>query len=148
MTRRRIIIGSLVAAVIIGSLTMGACTRHHMSDDANKKEWALKRATKVLDLRSDQQDALSALLDEVFIFKSGMEAEAGMLHDDLKDQLLSESIDRESLNALIAEQEQRFQNFRIEAVTRFTEFHDLLDAEQREEMVKHLERGHRFHRKH
>jgi len=58
--------------------------------------------------------------------------------NEVNMQVKAENIDEEKLNALFAEKEMQFREMRTFLISKFTEFHEVLTANQRAELAEKM----------
>jgi len=144
-----LIVGVLL---LIGILFFAGCKRyyghwrHHGSPEKHGKK-IVKKIAKVLDLSEGQISKLEAIKDDIIVKKAEFKGLKEGIFDELLFQTKSETVDRERINALFDKKEEEFKEIRTFMTTKYVEFHDMLNQEQREKLAAKMEKMHGWHKK-
>ena len=132
----------LIAVLGVGSLVFVGC-RHpgHQRGAAFMMDYM----AEALDLTVAQQTMANTYKDEILTMVKTKHSEKKKMHDELKTQLSSDTIDTVRVKTLIAEHRAGMDDVIDLAVDRIAEFHATLSPEQREKLVEKLEK---FEKKH
>jgi len=141
MLRTRTII-AVVAVIAVGSVFFAGC-RH--PGHQRGAEFMMDYMAETLDLTEAQQAMANSYKDEILALVKTKQSEKKKMHDELKTQLSSDTIDTVRVKALVAEHRVGMDDVIDLIVDRVAEFHATLSPEQREKLVEKLEK---FEKKH
>ena len=137
----------LITLIVVTALGLGACTAHHAHPRNMDPAKILKRATKKLELNSDQQSKLQLVLETAADFKQNIGSKREEFASPLKRNLTQATINVDELNAHFDALGADFNQFRKTMITQYAEFHASLDDEQREKITGFMEKMEK-HRRH
>ena len=101
--------------------------------------------SEALDLTSEQQESLTEIRTDIMEKVETMHEDRAQMRETLKEQLTSETIDKEVVLGLIAEHRSRMDEVIDLAVDRLAEFHSELTPEQRNKLTTKLEKFEKYH---
>ena len=132
----------LIAVLGVGSLVFVGC-RHpgHQRGAAFMMDYM----AEALDLTVAQQTMANSYKDEILAEIKTKHSEKKEMHDELKRQLSSDTIDTVLVKALIAEHRAGMDDVIDLVVDRVAKFHATLSPEQREKLVGKLEKFEKRH---
>ena len=134
--RRRFMVAAL------GLLTfglVGACHRHSWHDADRAAEMAERIADRIsdkLDLDEGQQERTRELTLEIIESAKTMRSHRKEMAAELENQFKNQKFDEAALNSLADRSEKDLHNFRMTLVSKLSEFHSLLNEEQRQEAAE------------
>jgi Spy/CpxP family protein refolding chaperone len=134
---RTLIFTVLIGILGVGSLVFVGC-RHpgHQRGAAFMMDYM----AEALDLTDTQQTMANSYKDEILAKIETRHSEKKKLHDELKNQLGSDTIDTVRVKTLIAEHRSGMDDVIDLVVDRIADFHATLSPEQREKLVSKLEK--------
>jgi hypothetical protein len=129
----------VLVAITIASITLVACGHRHFSPE-ERAEWVTERISDHLDLNAAQLAKLNAVTEEYLAdqkqFKQG--------HVELIDQLIAEvkspALNQDTLLNIIETRKAAFESMAPRVIARLADFHASLNDEQKEKIVKKLEK--------
>ena len=121
---------------------MGHCPFHRKSPE-KKANWAVKRLSKKLKLNASQKQKLNQIKDEVLIKVQKVKGSHEEMFNTFLSQVQSESVDEVALNQLYEEKEPEFKELRTYFITKFAEFHSMLEPGQRTKLAELMKKFHR-----
>ena len=133
---------ALIGVLISGALIFSGCRSH---SHHGKAEFMIDYVAETLDLSDEQREQLDGIKDEFIDKAKEMHAQKATMHTAFMDELRKPEIERNNLEALIAQKRAMMDDFINLAMDRMIEFHKTLSAEQREKLVTKIEY---FHEKH
>jgi len=134
---RTLIIITTLTLVGLGTSLFVGC--HHKGGHRGA-EFMVDYIAEVLDLSEDQEDMAAAFKNEILAKAREKHADKKQMHAEIKAQLSSEAIDTERVKALMLEHRQAMEEVMDLAVDRIAEFHATLSPEQRDKLIKKLEK--------
>lgn len=134
----------LIAVLGVGSLVFVGCRHpgHHRG-----AAFMMDYMAESLDLTEAQQRMANSYKDEILAKIKTKHSEKKEIHQELKHQLSSDTIDTVRVKTLIAEHRAGMDDVIDLAVDRIAEFHATLSPEQREKLVSKLEKFEKKHRR-
>jgi Spy/CpxP family protein refolding chaperone len=136
---------SVVIGIMIAALVLSSC--YHRTPE-QRAEYVVKHMSEELNLSDVQKAQLEKIKDEFLARRAEIPRLREATVKEANELMRSAEIDKARLNALI-EKSQAQTNDMISFVTaKFSEIHDMLTPEQREKLVKHIEKymHHEHHR--
>lgn len=145
---KALLLGGMAIMLLTGGLIMSGCGSHHgkwrgCGSHAKKAEWLVKKITKELKLDASQQTKLETIKTELLAKKEQFKPNHQALHDSLKTQILSDKIDESTLSATFDDMRSKHMEMKSVLISKFAEFHAILTPEQRQLLVKKLEKMHK-----
>ena len=141
---RTLTIIALIAVLGVGSAVFVGCQhRGHQRGAAFMMDYM----AEALDLTEAQQTMANSYKDEILAKIETRHSEKKNMHDELKRQLSSDSMDTVRVKTLIAEHRAGMDDVIDLVVDRIAEFHATLSPEQREKLVSKLEKFEKKHRR-
>lgn len=131
------------AVTIISSLLLFTACKQHPSKGA----FAIDYISEAIDLTAEQQENLDSIRTEIMDQVEQMHEDKTSMHDSIKAQLGSESIDKEVIRQLIATHRTKMDNVIDLTIDRLAEFHSELSYEQKEKLIAKLEKFEKYHAK-
>ncbi len=136
-----------ITAVIVLALgiatTGGAYAGKKMSEQHEKKAaMAVSFIAYKLDLDTTQQQALSALKDQVLTARSTMHEQMGSTQDDVRELVAAETFDQAKALNMLNTKTATVDTLAPELVGALGNFLDSLDAEQKAEILDFMESHH------
>ena len=129
------------AVTLVSSLLLfTACKEHHP-----KGAFMLDYFSEALDLTPEQQESLTEIRTEIMEKVETMHEDKAQMRETLKEQLTSESVDKEVVRGLIADHRSRMDEVIDLAVDRLAEFHGELTPEQRDKLTTKMEKFEKYH---
>ena len=139
---RTITMITMVAVLGLGSALFIGC-RH--GGPQKGAAFMMDYMTEALDLDEAQQATANAYKNEVLAKVLAMRSEKKQMHDEIKAQLSSEAIDTNRVKELVAEHRAGMDDVIDLVINRVTDFHRTLSPEQRDKLVKKLEKFEKWH---
>jgi len=139
---RTLTIIALIAVLGVGSAVFVGC-RH--PDHQRGAVFMMDYMAEALDLTEAQQAMANSYKDEILAKVKAKHSEKKKMHDELKAQLSSDTIDTDRVKALVAEHRDGMDDVIDLVVDRVAEFHVTLSPEQREKLVSKLEKFEKRH---
>lgn len=146
LIRRLFRFSPAVLAVAAGAFLMAGCRHHHCGWNASPEEKAAKvthRIAKELDLSDAQKSSLEAIKNDVLARKADFSSLKEGFHAEALAQIRAGSVDVDKLNADLSDREAKAKELRAFLVTKFAEFHAILEPAQREKLAARLEKHHK-----
>ncbi len=131
------------AVTIIGSLFLFTACKQHPSKGA----FMIDYISEAIDLTQEQQENLNSIRTEIMDQVEQTHEDKSAMHDSIKAQLGSDSIDKEAIRQLIATHRAKMDNIIDLAVDRLAEFHSELSFDQKEKLIAKLEKFEKYHSK-
>jgi len=136
----------LGSIILVGGLLMTACghqrSGHGWHSPEKKANWITNKISKELKLNEEQQVKLQALKLDLLETHKKYKPTKGDWHEAIKAQLLSETMDPETLNKLIDERHSHHMEMKDYFISKCVEFHGILNQEQKQTLVTKLEKWH------
>jgi hypothetical protein len=134
----------VLIAISIAGITLVACGHRHYSPE-ERAEWVTERISDHLDLNKAQLAKLNAVTEEFLAdqkrFKQG--------HDELIDQLIAEvkspALNEGTLLNIVETRKAAVDAMAPRIIARLADFHASLNDEQKEKIVKKLEKIKQHH---
>lgn len=133
---------ALAVTVVSSLLLFTACKGHHP-----KGAFMLDYFSEALDLTQEQQENLGGIRTELMEQVELMHEDKAEMHEILKTQLASETIDKEVVRQLITDHRAKMDIVIDLAVERLAAFHSDLSSEQREKLIFKLDKFEKYHSK-
>lgn len=133
----------IITTIILGIcslLLFSGCKHHH-----SKGAFILDYFTEALDLTQAQEEKLESIREELITAAEHMRKDREHFHDTLKQQITSETMDREVMRQLVADHHKAMEPLVELAIERLTDFHADLTAEQRDKLVAKIEKFEKYH---
>ncbi len=124
----------LTALALCSLFLFTGCKKH-----GNRGALVLDYISEALDLTVPQEEELDAIKKEIFAEIGRIRQEKEAMHNTLKNQLTSESIDKEVIRQLIQDHRAKMDPVIALAVDRLSDFHATLSPAQREKLTEKLE---------
>jgi len=139
---RKTIITSTLAALGLSLLFFAGCRPpgHH-----GGAEFMIDYMSEALDLTDAQQDQLDEIKQEMFAKAAELHQQKKAQHEEFIALLQAEEIDPARLKTLVARHRAQMDQMVDLAVDRVVAFHATLSAEQKEKLVRKIEKFYRFH---
>ncbi|MDH5228971.1 MAG: Spy/CpxP family protein refolding chaperone [Gammaproteobacteria bacterium] len=142
------IISSVIALISAVALFSG-CSRHGHKDPQKHMDYMVKKASKKLDLNSNQVVNLEAFGQTLLNSFADHKAKKQEAMETVKQAFASERLDQASLVTLIQSHTREIENKAPQVIASFAQFYDSLDGEQQAKLREHLqEKMARHHRHH
>jgi uncharacterized membrane protein len=138
---------SIITLIVITALGLGACTAHFGHPRHMNPEKIMKRATKKLDLNTEQQAKLQLVLETAADFKQNMHSKHDEFATPLIRNLSQPTIDVDELNTHFDALGTDLSQFRKTMIDQYAEFHASLDDQQRLKLAGFVEKMEK-HRRH
>ena len=132
-----------LAVTFVSSLMLFTACKHH---DA-KGAFALDYITETLDLTREQETNLDFIRAEIVDKVQEMHADKKEMHAILKEQLESETIDKDVVRKLVADHREKMNAVIDLAIDKLADFHETLTPEQKTKLVAKLEKFEKLHDK-
>jgi len=134
---RTLMIITLLTLVGLGTTLFVGC--HHRGGHKGA-DFMVDYLTEVLDLTEGQEEMADAFKNEILSKAKEMHADKETMHAEIKAQLSSDAIDTERVKAMIVTHRKEMEVVMNLAVDRIAEFHASLSPEQRDKLIKKLEK--------
>ncbi len=132
---------TVLTIIALGSMLLFAgCKPHH-----SRGAFILDYISEALDLTAEQQSSLEAIKVELEEKIEAMHKDKAEKHSLIKELLISNSIDKETVQQMITEHRSKMDEVIELAVDRLIAFHATLSAEQREKLVTKFEKFEKYH---
>ncbi|THB77161.1 MAG: periplasmic heavy metal sensor [Desulfobulbaceae bacterium] len=141
MTRKKVLI--TLSIILVCSATLFTACKHV---GQNRGELCLDYVTEVLDLTAEQEQQLNEIRDEIMAKVDAVHDGHDAMHDTLRSQLTSESVDKAVLKDLVANHRQQVDGIITLAIDRLSDFHSTLTPEQKEKLITKLEKLEKHHK--
>ncbi len=135
MKKKKSII-ALTAVALCSMLIFAGCKRAHH----HRGEFAFDYVVEVLDLTESQEKKLDSIREEILAKVELMHKEKEQMHDTLKGQIKSESIDKEVIRRLVKEHRAQMDSVIELSIDKLADFHADLTPDQRTKLVSKLEK--------
>jgi len=151
ITKTLLIIGLLL---LVGIIFFTGCKRYfchgrHCNSPEKHGKKIVKKISKELDLSEGQISKLETIKDEVMAKKADFRGLKEGVFDEILWQTKSETVDKDRIDALFNKKEEEFKEMRNFMTTKYIEFHDMLNQDQREKLAAKMEKMHdRYHKWH
>ena len=136
----------VTAAIVItlGIITTGGAyaAKSGDRDHSRKAEYAVGFIADKLELDTTQEQALSALKDQVLAAKDAMHEQMGTTHDDVKLLVEAESFDQAKALEMVRSKTATIDTVAPELIGALGNFLDSLSAEQKAEILDVMESRH------
>lgn len=133
-----------IAVTVLSSLILFTACKHH----TNRTGFIFDYVTEALDLTETQQIKLESIRDEIMALVDIMHEDKDEVHAILKEQITSETVDKEVIRQLVADHRSKMDSILELAIVRLSEFHSDLTPEQRTKLVEKLEKFEKHHGNH
>ncbi len=146
-TKKKIVIGVLVAVGIVSALGLLAAKRYKEMTPEEIVRIISEKIGDRLDLNQDQAQKLKAVTDEIMLTREELHSERETVHQAVFSELRSPAINEDLLLDIYKGRRDAFEERLPEILAKFADFHNSLSDEQRNEMVEHLSdmHDHRWH---
>jgi len=133
-----------VIIVTLGIITAGVAYAEKSTNrfQDRKAQYAVGYIASQLDLDTTQEQALSALKDQVLAAKDAMHEQMGSTHDDVKNLLEAESFDQAKALEMVSAKTATVDTVAPELIGALGNFFDSLDAEQKADILDFMESHH------
>jgi len=115
-------------------------------------EFAVMYVSKKLDLDTTQEQALTALKDQILVAKSTVHDRMETTHDDMKAMITADTFDQGKALQMLSSKTATIESVAPEVITAMGNFLDTLNAEQKQDIVdfmnEHHGKGKRGHWRH
>jgi len=146
----------ITSAIVItlGIITAGGAyaAKSFDRDHSRKAEYAVGFIADKLELDTTQEQALSALKDQVLTAKDAMHEQMGTARDDVKNLVAADSFDQAKALEMVNAKTATIDTVAPELIGALGNFLDSLNAEQKEEILDFMEsrqgKGKRGHWRH
>jgi len=128
---------TVIASALAAPFLIGCKPPRHPEDMV---EQIFKDISDELNLTEAQKTLLSSIRDEFIEQGRKRQEEQERMHQDLSRLIMSDRIDTDEVKARIKEKHAEFENMIDLAVDRLAEFHDTLTPDQKEQLVKLMEK--------
>lgn len=132
----------VLTVALLSSLIVFTACKHH----SDRTGFVFDYITEVLDLNDAQQQKLDSIRKEIAAKVEVMHEDKEEMHSTLKEQLLSEAVDKEIIGQLVADHRTKMDSILELAIDRLADFHADLTPEQRTKLVAKLEKFEKHHR--
>jgi len=136
----------IVSAIVItlSVITAGGAyaAKFAERDHSRKAEYAVSFISHKLDLDATQEQALSALKDQVLTAKDAMHEQMGTTRDDVKLLVGADSFDKAKALDMVSTKTATIDTVAPELIGALGNFLDSLDAEQKAEIISFMESHH------
>ena len=114
---------------------------HGMNKDAHKAhmEFVVNRMLTKVDATDEQKEEIDGILDGAFEEFEAKRADHEAKHEELREILTAETIDREALEAMRVEAVEHFEEGSLAFTDVIVEVSEVLTAEQREQLAEMIE---------
>lgn len=133
---------SVILVLTLSGFIFTSCKQHSHGD------FCFDYVTEVLDLDKKQTAKLEAIRTEVEAQIEELHKDKAEMHKTLKQQLLAETIDENVIKKMVKEHRNKMQTITDSVIERLIDFHGDLNSEQREKLVKKLEKFEKRHSRH
>ncbi len=126
-----------VAAIGLGAALFTGCHGSHCcaKSPKGKADWVVKKLSNELDLDAGQKAKLELIKIDLLTHRPDFMAWHDSLGSDLINQIRSEKMDKEKMNSILSEKEDKLKEFRSLLVDKLIEFHAILTPVQREKLA-------------
>ena len=133
----------IISAALIGSChrRFGHCGRHGSHE--KKVAWFLKKLSKELALNENQKKELTRIKDEIKTKHEVFKGTKKEMLDAILLEVKSETVDQEKLKQLFKDKETEMQEMRSFFISKFAEFHSILEPEQRSKLAEKMSEFHK-----
>ncbi len=130
-----------VAVVLLSSFILfSACKQH-----TNRTGFIFDYISESLDLTKEQQKKLGVIRDEIMAKVDLMHEDKKEMHALLKEQLASETIDRDVIRQLVTDHRTKMDTIVELAIEKLADFHGELSPEQRTKLIAKIEKWEKHH---
>ena len=136
----------IVSAAIIGGGAAYA-SKAHRGDHAEHADFAVSFVARKLDLDPTQEQALSALKDQMLVARSAMHDQKESTVGEIRELIQSESFNQAQALELITSKTATVDSLAPELVGALGNFLDSLDAEQKAEILEFMDSHEGSHRR-
>jgi protein CpxP len=139
MKKRNVLIITLLSIFMVTGVV--ACKYGHYPRGFDEFDLgaAVNRIAFRLDLDESQKSDLKKITTEIVDKEKEMHADREAHHKELADLVRQETISRDTVDRMIADKLEKFQEMADFAAERLIAFHATLTPEQREKVAKHIE---------
>jgi len=128
----------LILVVILG-FTGTNCHRWHQKSPEKKAEFIAEKVISKLDLDENQSKVVERIKNE-WIAKHRELKLSGALKEEFLLLVQMEKLDEERLNKLSEKMDSRRKEMHQFTISKFKEFHAILNKEQKEKLTDHLQK--------
>jgi Spy/CpxP family protein refolding chaperone len=139
MKKRIALISILSSFVLLTGVAACRHGHHHGGFDEFDIEAISKRIVHRLDLSESQKTQLEALIIEIANEAKKLRADHNTRHQELADLVRQDTIERETVDRMMAEKFDRMQTLVDLVADRLIGFHATLTPEQREKVAEQIE---------
>lgn len=131
-----------IAVTALSSLILFTACKHQN----NRTGFIFDYVSETLDLTEIQQIKLESIRAEIMALVDIMHEDKDDVHIVLKEQLTSETVDKDVIRQLVADHRSKMDSILELAIVRLADFHSDLTPEQRTKLVTKLEKFEKYHR--
>lgn len=143
MNLRKIFIPFAIIASL-GALVLTGCGRHH-HDPEEKAEWVFHKISKKLDLTDEQKVKLDAVKAEIMQHHKNHRAEKKQMMNTLITEIQKPEIDQAVILDMVSKHKSHVDEVAPGVIAKFSEFHASLSTEQKQKLVKKIEKFKKYH---
>ncbi|MDX1699109.1 MAG: Spy/CpxP family protein refolding chaperone [Melioribacteraceae bacterium] len=146
MSRKKIIIGgSIVTLLLVGLIATGCKHRacHFNKSPEEKIEYFVEHVSDELDLTEQQEAKVKNLAEEVHSKIENQKSTTHEVYSTLLGEIKNSSVDKEKLSSVIDNKMNNINEMKPFFIDKFTEFHQILTPEQRNELAEKMEKLHK-----
>lgn len=149
MKRTTIVVASTVLALGIAG-GASAVGKHRFGNPEKRAAFMVEYVSDELNLDATQEQALSALKDQVLAARGNLREQMKSTHEQARELMSADQFDRAQALALVSGKTAAINAAAPEIVTALGDFLDTLDAEQKAAVAEFIteRRGHRHGRRH
>ena len=138
------IVVAVTLLFIVGIFFYSSKTRRGYCHDGqeHRGSWMVHRMAKHLDLSEPQKEKLHQIKEEMYQKKAEFKGMRGEFIETFKSQLEREEVDKVQLNQFLSQKEKKITEMRTFMVDKLHEFHATLTPEQKQKLLKKLDRWH------
>jgi periplasmic protein CpxP/Spy len=140
-----------LSVIAVGMLASGALfwgCRHGHGSPEKKAEWIVSKISSELDLTDEQKLELNRIKDEALEKYREHREERKTVHARIVNLITSDTLDVDEVNKIFDEREKKQKEMRPFIIEKIVEFHRILKPEQKEKLVRKLEKFMKRHENH
>lgn len=130
-----------IAVTALSSLILFTACKHQ----SNRTGFIFDYVSETLDLTETQQIKLESIRAEIVALVDIMHEDKDDVHAILKEQLTSETVDKDVIRQLVADHRSKMDSILELAIVRLADFHSDLTPVQRTKLVAKLEKFEKYH---
>ena len=146
MSRKKLIIGGSILTILLFGLIAKGCKHraYHFSKSPEEKiEFFVEHVSDELDLTEQQEAKVKNLAEEVHSTMESQKSTTHEIYTTILGEIKKNSVDKDKLNSVIDAKMNDFNEMKPFIIDKFSEFHNILTPEQRNELAEQMEKLHK-----